>query len=60
MADPKLIKTLEGRATALRRHLLTMASNGQLIHLGGSMSIAEMMAALFFDFLEVEGKENDK
>ena len=60
MPDPKLVKTLEGRATALRRHLLTMASNGQLIHLGGSTSIAEIMAALFFDFLELEGKEAPK
>ena len=60
MPDPKLVKSLEGRATALRRHLLTMAANGQLIHLGGSMSIAEMMAALFFDFLDLEGKKGPK
>ena len=60
MPDPNLMKTLEGRATALRRHLLTMASNGQLIHLGGSMSIADLMAALFFDFLDVEGKKGPK
>ena len=56
MPDPKLTQTLEKRAVALRRHLLTMAANGQLIHLGGSMSIADLMAALFFHFLEVEGK----
>jgi len=60
MPDPKRIKTLERRATALRRHLVTMASNGQLIHLGGSMSIADLMAALFFDFLDVEGKKRPK
>ena len=60
MADTERVKTLEERATALRRHLLTMASNGQLIHLGGSASIAELMAALFFDFLDLEGKEGSK
>ena len=60
MPDPELTKTLEKRAAILRRHLLTMASNGQLIHLGGSMSIAELMAALFFHFLEVEGKQRAK
>ena len=60
MPDPKLVKSLEGRATALRRHLLTMAANGQLIHLGGSTSIADLMAALFFDYLDVEGREGPK
>ena len=60
MPAPELVKSLERRATALRRHLLTMAANGQLIHLGGSMSIAEMMAALFFDFLDVEGRKGPK
>ena len=33
---------------------LTMASNGQFVHLGGSMSIADLMAALFFHFLQVK------
>ncbi len=60
MPDPKRIQTLEQRAAVLRRHLLTMAANGQLIHLGGSMSIADLMAALFFDFLDLEGKKGPK
>jgi transketolase len=60
MSDPTLVRTLKGRATALRKHLVTMASGGQLIHLGGSMSIADLMAALFFHFLEVEGGERAK
>jgi transketolase len=60
MPDPELVKRLEGRTTALRRHLLTMAANGQLIHIGGSMSMAEMMAALFFHYLDVEGKKGPK
>ena len=60
MSDPTLVRTLEQRATILRKHLLTMASNGQRIHLGGSMSIADLMAALFFHFLEVEAGERPK
>jgi transketolase len=60
MPDSKLTQSLEKRAAVLRRHLLTMASKGQLIHLGGSMSIAELMAALFFHFLELEGRERPK
>lgn len=54
MSDSTLLRTLTERATILRKHVLTMASNGQLVHLGGSMSIADLMAALFFHFLEVE------
>ena len=60
MSDSTLVRTLEDRATALRKHILTMASGGQTIHLGGSMSIADLMAALFFHFLEVEGGERPK
>jgi transketolase len=37
-----------------------MASGGQSIHLGGSASIAELMAALFFHFLEVEESERPR
>ena len=60
MPEPALVKNLEKRATALRRHILTMASSGQMIHIGGSMSIAELMAALFFHFLELEGNGRPK
>lgn len=60
MPDSELVATLQDKAKALRRHILTMASNGQNIHLGGSLSIADMMAALFFHFLELEGKTRPK
>ena len=60
MSDPTLARTLEQRATILRKHLLTMTSNRQRIHLGGSMSIADLMAALFFHFLEVASGERPK
>jgi transketolase len=54
VSDSILEQTLKERAKILRKHVLTMASNGQHVHLGGSMSIADLMAALFFHFLEVE------
>ncbi len=57
MPNKTLEQDLGERAAALRRHILTMASNGQVIHVGGSMSIVEIMAALFFHFLDVEGKK---
>ena len=60
MTDPTLERSLTRRAASLRRHLLTMAGGGQLIHIGGSTSIAELMAALFFHFLEVDGGERPK
>jgi transketolase len=60
VSDSTLEQTLTERATILRKHVLTMASNGQLVHLGGSMSIADLMAALFFHFLEVEEGERPK
>ncbi|MCP4682848.1 MAG: transketolase [Desulfobacterales bacterium] len=60
MADSKVAETLMERAKALRRHMIKMASNGQLVHIGGSLSIAEMMAALFFHFLDVEGRGKSK
>jgi transketolase len=60
MTDSRLARTLEVRATALRRHILTMVSGSQPIHLGGSMSIADLMAALFFHFLEVEEGERPR
>jgi transketolase len=60
MSNSTLVRTLEERAATLREHILTMASDGQTIHLGGSMSIADLMAALFFHFLEVEGGERPR
>ena len=60
MSDPTLVRALEDRATTLRRHIVTMASGGQPIHLGGSLSIADLMAALFFHFLDVEGERRPR
>jgi transketolase len=56
MPDPTLVRALEERAATLRKHIVTMAAGGVPIHLGGSLSIADLMAALFFHFLDVEGE----
>lgn len=52
MPDPQLVAVVEERAATLRRHVLTIASTGPT-HLGGSMSSADLMAALFFHWLHL-------
>jgi transketolase len=53
MADPGTIKALERRAAVLRRHVVSVAAT-QFAHLGGAMSCADLMAALFFHILRVD------
>src|SRR4029077_15398387 len=50
MSDAETIRALTRRAVALRRHVVTVAA-AQFAHLGGSMSCADLLAALFFDHL---------
>ena len=50
MSDTATIRALARRAAALRRHVVTVAA-AQFAHLGGSMSCADLLAALFFDHL---------
>ena len=61
MADAATIKSLERRAVALRRHILAPAST-YFAHLGGAMSCADVMAALFFRFLRLDdgAKKRDR
>ncbi|HUI28481.1 MAG TPA: transketolase [Candidatus Kryptonia bacterium] len=53
MPDAVDILALERRAAAIRRHIVSIAA-AQFAHLGGSMSCADVMAALFFHFLRLE------
>lgn len=55
MAETEKIRKLEQRAAVLRRHIVSVAA-AQFAHLGGAMSCADLMAALFFDFLRLEGE----
>jgi len=52
------IAALRRRAAALRRHVVSVAA-AQFAHLGGSLSCADLMAALFFHFLRRDGAERD-
>ena len=56
MSDSVKIQALQRRATALRRHIVSVAG-AYYAHLGGAMSCADVMAALFFDFLRLEESE---
>jgi transketolase len=47
------IDALARRAAALRRHVIGIAE-AQYCHLGGSLSCADVMAALFFDVLQLD------
>src|SRR5262249_42602902 len=62
MSDPATVQALERRAAVLRRHILAPAS-AYYAHLGGAMSCADLMAALFFHFLQLEdqaGRRRDR
>jgi transketolase len=56
MTDTETIRSLERRALAIRKHVVTVAQ-AQFAHLGGSMSCADLLAALFFHWLR-EGKDH--
>ena len=53
MSDPTTLSALQRRAAALRRHIVATAATG-FAHLGGAMSCADVMAALFFHFLRLD------
>jgi transketolase len=58
MADRATIDALERRAAALRRHIIVPASVSYS-HLGGAMSCADVLAALFFHFLRLDDRRPD-
>jgi transketolase len=58
MVQQTAIDALRRRATALRRHILVPAST-YYAHLGGAMSCADIMAALFFHYLRRDGDHPD-
>jgi len=54
MPDTVILDALARRAARLRRHVLTVATTGPA-HVGGAMSAADLMAALFFHWLRLDG-----
>lgn len=59
MSNSEAIRALERRAAAIRRHIVSVAA-AQFAHLGGSMSCADLMAALFFQVLDLEGSKGPR
>jgi len=52
--DPATIRSLERRAATVRRHIISVAA-AQYSHLGGAMSCADLLTALFFHALQLDG-----
>lgn len=59
MANELLIKELKGKALKLRYNLLEMIGVGKAGHLGGSSSLAETIAVLYFNKMKLD-KSNPK
>ncbi len=57
--DCGLVRSLEERAKAIRRHVISVAA-AQFAHLGGALSCADLMAALFFHWLRLEGEKGER
>jgi len=52
----KLIKNIEKKANIIRRHIIKMISNAEGGHTGGALSIADIMAVLYFHILKIDPK----
>jgi len=52
----KTIEKLENKANAIRKHIIEMISNAEGGHTGGALSIADIMAALYFYILRIDPK----
>jgi transketolase len=55
----KTIEKLENKANAIRKHIIEMISNAEGGHTGGALSIADIMAVLYFYILRID-PENPK
>jgi len=56
MADPELIEQLAEKARELRLDVVRMLHQAGSGHTGGSLSAADLMAALFFNYLRLDPK----
>ena len=53
MGDDDMIHGLQEKAVRIRRNILAMIGTGKAGHLGGSASLAEIMAVLYFHTLRL-------
>ena len=51
--------TLEARATRIREHVVDMCAGPEGAHLGGSMSLVELLTALYYEVLRVDPERPD-
>jgi len=51
-----LIENLEKKANLIRRYIIEMISNAEGGHIGGALSIADIMAVLYFHTLKIDPK----
>ena len=51
------IKSLEQKATLTRRHIITSITKAKSGHPGGSLSCADLIAALYFDIMNIRPEE---
>lgn len=54
MGDNEVIHGLQEKALRIRRNILSMIGTGKAGHLGGSSSLAEIMAVLYFYILRLD------
>ncbi len=50
----RLIKNLEKKANIIRRYIVEMISNAEGGHIGGALSIADIVAVLYFHILKID------
>ena len=53
------VGALEARATRIREHVVDMCAGPEGGHLGGSLSLAEILSALYFAVLRVDPERPD-
>ncbi len=57
--DEKLIKDLEAKTDVVRRNCLTIFDSTQMGHAGGTMSLIELVTALYFHHLKLDPNNCD-
>lgn len=57
--DEKLIKDLEAKADIVRRNIFTIFDASQMGHAGGTMSLVEIVTALYFHHLKFDPRNCD-
>jgi len=57
--DPKLIKELEEKAFTVRKNCITIFESSRAGHVGGTMSIVELITAFYFHHLRYDPKNPD-